>query len=355
LLAAIPMAAALHILDDLHTVQDALRDAAASSVPEAEAAEEGARVIAEFDALVASDLTAPAPKAGRPQRWVSQRVEQAASRRLLVGPESGHIAAAMCPGAHEWTHVRPWIRELTLPNTAWRIAVARRLRLPLVDASFVGHPCPTGCGGTIDDLRLTHHFQCKKGGAKLKRHDRVAAVLLACARSARLVAWPATTSDTRNTDKPSSKVDVVINITGIPLNIDVSMVAVELPNITTRMITANTGKRTKHGEPSRVLNRNFTPFILNGLGGLDDDSQNLLKQLAKEARDGEHDEWRRGQFAPFWRARLSVAVQAVMAETLRGSRCAIQPQTDDVSYVGRWAQQASGNWDDFTNVMAASA
>ena len=149
---------------------------------------------------------------------------------------------------------------------------------------------------------------------------------------------------------------MVINITGSPLNVDVTIVAVELPDLTARMISANAGKRTKHGEGSRELNREFTPFVLDGLGGMDKDAQSLLARLANEARDAEHDEWRRGRFASFWRARLSVAVQAVTAETLRGSRCALQPSlADTTSSVNRWAHGASGNWDAFTMVAASAA
>jgi hypothetical protein len=311
------------------------------------------RLVTEFEDLLASDLSAPLPKPGRPQRWATKHVEKAASKTLLGSLDSGHITACMRKGAREWTHVCPWVRELTLPNLAWRTAVARRLRLPLIIPSAVGNPCPSGCGGIIDDARLTHHFRCKRGGAKLKRHDRVAAVLLACARAARVIAWPATTADTVREDKPQSKVDVVINISGTPLNVDVSIVAAELPDITTRMISANTGKRTKHGGPSAALARDFSPFILDGLGGLDDDSLALLKRLADEASDSEHDEWRQGQFAPFWRARLSVAVQCVTAETLRGSRAVCQVPTDGLhQQVGRLAQKDSGTWDAFAAVAA---
>jgi len=217
-----------------------------------------------------------------------------------------------------------------------------------------GSRCNLGCDAVVS-LDGAHAFTCPRGGKSQWRHDSIANTLILCAKSAGVGARPATVADEDSRDHNQSKPDVVL--TGIlsqqPVNIDVSAVRVEHANVAADVRSRVQLKMRRHREPAHRVGHAFAPFVITGLGGLEQEhALPLLKDLAKRAAAHGIDAWVTRQFVPHWLARFSIVAQRLAGNSLRRHMAA---PSQHVSGIGGTTSAADGGFDAYIRAAGAAA
>lgn len=188
-------------------------------------------------------------RAKKLQHAITALLEKSALRRLearLSLQDREHLTCCRMRGAYEWLTTVPHTWELTIVAAHYRIALARRFRLPVLGTEVLETRSRCGCKTRpLWDGRATHAFtsQCAK---RNRLHDRVAAVFYMAANAAGWSSHMATSADSltpEGSKRQSRLVDIVLHgaLSTCPpsgmvsINIDVEMPAVETGDIVGRM------------------------------------------------------------------------------------------------------------------------
>lgn len=318
---------------------------------------------------VASALSGRAPDSdtdgGRPSTTLRfQHLATAAldriARRLIeqdmTASQRDHLEAASMRGAREWLSALPLDAGLVLAGVYIRLALRRRLALPVFATHFDGAACPLTasscrarghrCSGRIDVMGR-HAMVCPFNLGQA-RHDTFVNVLVAAAVDVPGVhVRPADASDelvpgAADSDSGDSErqclPDLVIQsgLLSMPpsevstCNIDVSVVHCESQppgrdwnsssdSVLSRMRARVRDKNRKHSAPAVALGRSFVPFVLHGLGGLGDDALGLLHRFRDSYAEASPDPSAASLYMGYWVARFAVHAQIVTSQSLRRS------------------------------------
>jgi hypothetical protein len=347
-----------HILEELHVVT---RDAAlAETICAAHGSVTAGQLlqpVTQVDGHIKAELADHVPPQRRTQRCLTAALEVIARARLqlrtLSPTAASHMDAASTRGAYEFLTAIPWTKELSLTNRDMVMAIKRRLRLNVLPDSMRATHCNLGCRAVVT-LDGAHTFVCRRGGRTQWRHDSVANTLIQCAKSAGVPARPATVADEDRPDKAQSKPDVVIaGITSqLPNNVDVTFVRVENTDVASDVAARVTKKMRGHHDAARRVGHDFTPFVVNGLGGLEPrHALALIRELAQRAAAHNIDEWVGKQFTPHWLARFSIVTQRLAANSLQRSMAA---PSQYASRIGGAAAAADGAFDAYVRAAGGS-
>ena len=109
-----------------------------------------------------------------PQRVLSKAIDNAQREQVLQAPGvpmdlRAHLQLTAAAGADAWLNARPCKAEGShMATELWRVAMARRLRVPLLDDA---RGCPM-CGEALD-VFMDHALVCQCGGDRTLRHHAV--------------------------------------------------------------------------------------------------------------------------------------------------------------------------------------
>lgn len=299
------------------------------------------------------------------QRALSQLLELMAQGRLRASmslEDADHLHECAQRGAYEAFTLTPITSELTLAAPHLRVAIARRLRLPVLSASRPGMPSfiSTGAGRPCSacvrakkrvvelmDDRATHAFTSQCWG-RHRVHDRVAAVFAQAAQAAGWPVYPATAADEiqeasektlaeRSAAAHGGPISLYVaqqcdwvmvgclSVTppsgAIPINTDTVVTAVEPceERIALRRAGNVAAKRKKHTLASQRAGHHFVPIELSSLGGIGVDGLNLLRRMADAVAaqsTAAEESWRQEQFLSYWVRRVSVAMQQACGDMI---------------------------------------
>ncbi len=106
------------------------------------------------------------------QRVLSESIDSAMMESWLLNPDQSvalraHLRLICQEGAGAWLHAAPSRDKRTVLNgELFRVAIKRRLRMPLLEAPAI---CPC-CGDTLD-IYMDHALVCSCGGDRTLRHN----------------------------------------------------------------------------------------------------------------------------------------------------------------------------------------
>lgn len=306
---------------------------------------------------VASELSAPAPK-GRGlglQRALTAAFENASYERIhdsLSGAAQSVLQASSTKGAYAFGVTAPSSADLCLTRRDLRIAVMRRVQVPVIDSAMVGSQCQR-CKKDTLLADGSHAFACSAGN-KHMRHDRLAKDNVACARSSGASARGASCADVDTPHNPNSAPDVFLTAPGlVDIVTDVSWVISERAHLSRRMADRAKVKHRLYAAGARSLGKQFTTFIMNNMGGIAAEGLALLKSLSRVAADGAPDADVAAAFTPYWTARFSVLAQRIAGDAITWS---LQPWSAHERWVGnsRFASSKATAFDDYVVAHAPS-
>ena len=133
-------------------------------------------LLSAISSLPRADSVAASVEAGLgiSQRSLSRSIDRAEADAELVDrrvPDhiKAHVQLITAGGADSWMHAYPNKEDGTLMDSElFRIAVARRMRLPIIDE----HATCSECGACLD-VYLDHALVCSCGGDRTLRHNTI--------------------------------------------------------------------------------------------------------------------------------------------------------------------------------------
>jgi hypothetical protein len=129
----------------------------------------------ELDAILPESLSAALHSGtGVHQKSLSKALDNAARETTMQDPSlasdlRAHLSLVSAVGADAWLHALPCKTECThVDPELFRIALARRLRLPLLQK-----PAPCNACGSALDVFMDHALVCQCGGNRTLRHNAI--------------------------------------------------------------------------------------------------------------------------------------------------------------------------------------
>jgi hypothetical protein len=318
-----------------------------------------------LDKLLRVELRERGAEGQRLQHILTLALERAERRKLvdeLAGAARSHLEGASWPGAMAFATVAPATDELRMANRDFRTAVQRALFAPVLSVADVGRPCPKKCFSTVGGRRQTfvleasgaHAFSCSRGG-KTQRHEGLKATVADAALATGATTVSVATSadiDQEPRAQPSGGADgggaaaaqggrehlpdlVVKGSGGACFQdtlLDVFIIMVERERLSNRLTEQLNRKGERYAAGAARLGRKLVRFGVNNLGGLCEEANGFLKDLTRLATSHSTDPDAPRAFAAYWRARISIRVHQLAANSVAQSLLPLQPGANVRAY-----------------------
>jgi hypothetical protein len=304
----------------------AVLPAAAARLPAAAAAAAAARLPA-----AAAAAARPLPARGGDQIAKLQHrlasVSIAARRQQLLANASlaakARLLSAAAKGASAWLSAIPSCPELSLSNTAFCIAVATLLGLP-VPLALPRH-CLPGCDEVLDKAGL-HLSLCKHEGGAILRHDRVVDTVVQLCHAAGV----ACQKEAHHWVEDNLRLDVAVvefGDGGRDVGTDTKIVhpvsagALAAGSHHTPLATALAGvrqKRAKYEEKCAAANMDFSPLVWEVFGATSPCTLRFLKALIGRVSRSDFvaPNWAAASPSSYWLQRFAVTLQRYNARKI---------------------------------------